>query len=87
MAATNIGNATERNGNDNDNDNNQEYVVKLFDMVEKFADRLNKLEHKMNEWQMIWKITRYQNQNHKISKKKLKHLTTELFNNLIIFWK
>ena len=36
-----------RNGNDNDN--NQEYVVKLFDMVEKFADRLIKLERKMNE--------------------------------------
>ena len=43
------------NENGNGNDNNQEYVVKLFDMVEKFADRLVKLESKLNELHMIWK--------------------------------
>ena len=31
------------------NGKNEEYLLKLFDMVEKFADRLVKLESKMNE--------------------------------------
>ena len=33
----------------NGNDRNQEYVVKLFDMVEKFADRLIKNVRWMND--------------------------------------
>ena len=33
----------------NGNGKNGEYLLKLFDMVEKFADRLVKLESKMNE--------------------------------------
>ena len=43
-------------GNEKRNGNykNQEYLVRLFDLVEKFADKLTKLESKMNEWQMIW---------------------------------
>ena len=34
--------------NENGN-NNQKYLVKLFDIVEKFADRLLIVENKMNE--------------------------------------
>ena len=38
-------------GNEKRNGNykNQQYLVRLFDVVEKFADKLTKLESKMNE--------------------------------------
>ena len=40
---------TPKNEKRNGNGKNEEYLLKLFDMVEKFADRLIKLERKMNE--------------------------------------
>ena len=40
---------TPENEKRNGNGKNEEYLLKLFDMVEKFADRLVKLESKMNE--------------------------------------
>ena len=53
------------------NGNNQDYLEKLFDMVEKFTNRIIVLENKMNG-QMIWYIF-YIDKDHKKEKRQIKN--------------